>query len=83
MKVEGRQRIGGGPLEGSDTDLATLVEWLSERYNQVARRLIFKWLNRRSQKASFTWETFQIYLEHYPLPKPRIAHRLYTLSPDS
>jgi group II intron reverse transcriptase/maturase len=54
-----------------------------ERYNQVARRLIFKWLNRRSQKASFTWETFQIYLEHYPLPKPRIAHRLYTLSPDS
>jgi RNA-directed DNA polymerase len=53
-----------------------------ERYNQVARRLIFKWLNRRSQKASFTWETFQIYLEHYPLPKPRIAHRLYTLSPD-
>jgi RNA-directed DNA polymerase len=54
-----------------------------ERYNQVARRLIFKGLNRRSQKASFTWETFQIYLEHYPLPKPRIAHRLYTLSPDS
>jgi hypothetical protein len=54
-----------------------------ERYNQVARRRIFQWLNRRSQKASFTWETFQIYLEHYPLPKPRIAHRLYTLSPDS
>ena len=54
-----------------------------ERYNQVARRLIFKWLNRRSQKTSFTWETFQIYLEHYPLPKPRITHRLYTLSPDS
>jgi RNA-directed DNA polymerase len=54
-----------------------------ERYNQVARRLIFKWLNRRSQKASFNWETFQAYLEHYPLPKPRIAHRLYTLLPDS
>jgi len=56
---------------------------MTERYNQVARRLIFKWLNRRSQKASFTWEKFQAYLEHYPLPKPRIVHQLYTLLPDS
>jgi hypothetical protein len=46
----------------------------------LAKRLVFKWLNRRSQKASFTWERFQSYLEHYPLPEPRIRHRLYTLS---
>jgi len=51
-----------------------------ERYNQVARRLILKWLNRRSQKASFNWQGFREYLEHYPLPEPRIAHHLYTLS---
>jgi hypothetical protein len=51
-----------------------------ERYHHVAKRLVFKWLNRRSQKASFTWETFQAYLDHYPLPEPRIRHRLYTLS---
>jgi RNA-directed DNA polymerase len=54
-----------------------------ERYHYVAKRLIFKWLNRRSQKSSFTWERFQTYLEHYPLPEPRIRHRLYTLSPVS
>jgi group II intron reverse transcriptase/maturase len=54
-----------------------------ERYHYVAKRLIFKWLNRRSQKSSFTWERFQAYLEHYPLPEPRICHRLYTLSPVS
>ncbi len=51
-----------------------------ERYHHLAKRLVFKWLNRRSQKASFTWERFQEYLEHYPLPEPRIRHRLYTLS---
>jgi len=51
-----------------------------ERYHHVAKRLVFKWLNRRSQKTSFTWERFQTYLEHYPLPEPCIRHRLYTLS---
>ena len=51
-----------------------------ERYHHVAKRLVFKWLNRRSQKTSFTRERFQTYLEHYPLPEPCIRHRLYTLS---
>jgi len=51
-----------------------------ERYHHVTKRLLFKWLNRRSQKASFTWEEFEAYLEHYPLPVPHIVHHLYTLS---
>jgi group II intron reverse transcriptase/maturase len=51
-----------------------------ERYHYVTKRLVFKWLNRRSQKASFNWEGFESYLEHYPLPEPRIVHHLYTLS---
>ena len=44
-------------------------------------RLALKWLNRRSQRKSFNWAGFLTYLEHYPLPKPRIVHNLYTLSP--
>jgi hypothetical protein len=28
------------------------------------------WLNRRSQKASFTWAGFAEYLKYYPLPRP-------------
>ena len=43
--------------------------------------MALKWLNRRSQRSSFTWEQFQAYLKHYPLPKPRIVHNLYTLWP--
>lgn len=32
--------------------------------------LVFKWLNRRSQKISFTWEEFERRLFFNPLPKP-------------
>jgi hypothetical protein len=52
-------------------------------YDQIARRLVFKWINRRSQKVSFDWPGFNEYLGHYPLPKPRIVHKLYTPSPGS
>ena len=50
------------------------------RYYCCAKRIAFKWLNRRSQRKSFDWECFTKYLEKYPLPKPYIAHRLYGLS---
>lgn len=39
-------------------------------------RLVFKWLNRRSDKKSFNWAQFQTYLKKYPLPKPRIYQNL-------
>lgn len=47
----------------------------------ATKRLTLKWLNRRSQRKSFSWKRFQLYLNHYPLPQPRIVHNLYTLSP--
>ncbi|MCP4646632.1 MAG: hypothetical protein GY852_02710, partial [bacterium] len=50
---------------------------LSQFYHQV-ERLLFKWLNRRSQKRSLTWESFKKYLKTYPLPLPRIYHNLHT-----
>jgi len=43
--------------------------------------MVFKWINRRSQRKSFTWKSFKEYLKHYPLPKPRIVHDMYTLWP--
>jgi len=52
-----------------------------KRYYCTALRLTLKWLNRRSQRHSFDWDGFNRYLKHYPLPTPRIAHNLYTLSP--
>jgi group II intron reverse transcriptase/maturase len=52
-----------------------------QRFHRLALRLALKWLNRRSQRRSFSWAGFDTYLKHYPLPKPRIVHNLYTLSP--
>jgi len=48
------------------------------RYYRLALRLAFKWLNRRSQRRSVTWEGYTSYLAINGLPKPRIHHNLYT-----
>ena len=50
-----------------------------QRFYFLTIRLVFKWLNRRSQKKSFNWESFRIYLNRHPLPKPKIYHNYYTL----
>jgi group II intron reverse transcriptase/maturase len=39
--------------------------------------IFLKWLNRRSQKRSMTYEQFKKYMQVYPLPKVRICHKLY------
>ena len=49
-----------------------------ENYYYKVITLIFKWLNRRSQRKSTTWESFKKYLKSYPLPKPKIYVNLYT-----
>jgi group II intron reverse transcriptase/maturase len=41
-------------------------------------RLLFKWLNRRSQRKSITWDSFNLYLKRFPLPKPKIYVSFYT-----
>jgi len=50
--------------------------WLS-KFITAATRIFFKWINRRSQKRSFSWDKFKLFLEKYPLPAPRIVHKLY------
>ncbi len=42
-----------------------------------AKVIFFKWINRRSQKKSFTWVKFNLFLELRPLPKIVIVHRLF------
>jgi group II intron reverse transcriptase/maturase len=48
-----------------------------KRFGRIVEMQLLKWLNRRSQKKSFTMESFYEYLRKYPLPQPRIAFRLY------
>ena len=40
--------------------------------------LLFKWINRRSQKKSMTLEVYEKYLQLNPLPTPRICYALYS-----
>jgi len=49
-----------------------------KRYYQFAIKIVRKWLNRRSQKRKMSWEKYTAYLQHYPLPKPKIVHSFYT-----
>jgi RNA-directed DNA polymerase len=42
-----------------------------------ATRILFKWLNRRSQRKSFTWEKFWLYVKANPLPEVKICHKLF------
>lgn len=44
----------------------------------IKKKLLFKWLNRRSQKRSYTWETFNNGLLHtFPLLEPSIKVSLF------
>ena len=42
-----------------------------------AERIWFKWLNRRSQRASKTWMQFADMLRDYPLPAPTIRVQIW------
>jgi len=46
------------------------------RYLEAVKRLLVKWLRRRSQRSRLTWEKFNRMLDRFPLPKPRITHDL-------
>lgn len=49
---------------------------LNNFYYTVSKRL-FYWLNRRSQKRSYSWEGFNEMLKVYPLKRPRIYVNIY------
>ena len=46
------------------------------QFHYVVRRLLYKWLNRCSQRRRFTWESFNRYQAKFPLPRPRIRVQL-------
>lgn len=44
----------------------------------ITKKLLFKWLNRRSQRRSYTWETFNNgLLRTFPLLEPSIKVSLF------
>lgn len=48
---------------------------------RVRRRVVrswFKWMNRRSQRASKTWDEFNDLLRDFPLPRPTIRVQIWS-----
>ena len=52
-----------------------------EQFYYKTRQLVFKWLNRRSQRRSFSWESFHRYETRHPLPRPGHLVSLYAYEP--
>ena len=50
------------------------------QYLYQTGRLLFTWLNRRSQRRSLAWDRFNRVVMPY-LPRPRIIHHLYPTLP--
>jgi len=60
---------------GVNENIRSLCNFLYE-----VTKLLFKWLNRRSQRRSFNWDKFSLYLKRYPLPSPKIYNNLYEIA---
>jgi RNA-directed DNA polymerase len=45
------------------------------QFDYVVRGLLYKWLNRRSQKTSYTWPALHRLLQRHGVPPPRIVEQ--------
>ena len=64
-------QAGAGKIRGHLTSCGvTDNSHALKQFRMAVRRLRFKWLNRRSQRRSFTWAGFLRYEARSPLPRP-------------
>ncbi|OAD19959.1 RNA-directed DNA polymerase (reverse transcriptase) [Candidatus Thiomargarita nelsonii] len=54
-------------MAGNSKALGSFFYW--------AKVNLLKWLNRRSQRKSYTWQAFNDLIKHLNLAKPRIIRR--------
>ena len=47
------------------------------KFLREAEKILFKWLNRRSQRKSFEWGKFHLFKKKYPLPEVKVRHKLF------
>lgn len=56
---------------------------VSHNYEQIdlffneATKIFFKWINRRSQRKSMSWDKYHKFMKANPRPQPVIIHRLF------
>lgn len=53
-------------ITGNSKALSSLRHWV--------KRIWRKWLSRRSRTSTVSWERFNLLLERYPLPNPKVCH---------
>jgi RNA-directed DNA polymerase len=46
-------------------------------YQHLCQRLVFKWLNRRSQRRSYNWHGFSEMWKSWGMPAPRMIEGAY------
>ena len=80
MKAKDIWRILGSKLQGYYNYYGVSSNSRSiNSYSYQVTKLVYKWMNRRSQKRSFNWEQFNHYLNLYPLPKPSLVYSMYDI----
>ncbi len=47
-------------------------------FYEPSMKILRKWLNRRSQRVSFSWRGFTDLLHHFQVPRPRLRVRRRT-----
>jgi RNA-directed DNA polymerase len=52
------------------------INWVA-KFLDTAKKILFKWLNRRSQRKSFDWEKFNLFLKKHPLPTVKVVLKLF------
>jgi RNA-directed DNA polymerase len=74
-RILGKKLIGHYNYYGISGNMSQI-----RKFYQRILSLVYKWINRRSQKRSYNWEQFTRFLKYNPLPRPKIYHLTYLLS---
>jgi group II intron reverse transcriptase/maturase len=64
--------VGHYRYYGATYNIQSLV-----RFHYYTTMMLYKWMNRRSQKHSYNWESFKMMLREYPLAYPKKYFNLY------
>jgi RNA-directed DNA polymerase len=72
MKLAAKKLLGHIQYYGVSHNFAAVNTFVMR-----VKRILFKWLNRRSQRKSFTWDKFQEYLRRENFPEVKICHKLF------
>lgn len=72
MPILNQKLLGHYRYYGLTYNIQSLV-----KYHYYTTQLLYRWMNRRSQKKSYNWEGFRQMLEHYPLAYPKKYFNLY------